>query len=258
MMRRSLVLPLMLLFPAPALAQDLAPPPPMGPNGPGQPGQQQQAPPGSTEEQLQQAEKEDSGRNFELVYVVADAGGSYISMDSFSSTKLALQKTNNAGAMFGLGAGVRLLIFTLGARARYHSAFNLWQLNGEFGLHLPAGKFDPYFALHGGYAFTGDLDAQTVSSPTSATVHGFNGGASLGIDYYLSSLFSLGLDGTADFLFLQRPPAPLPATINGVPTSQIPQAQLDQLKSEPIYQNSGSSVGFGGSLSLHMGFHFGF
>jgi len=235
--------------PQPLPPGQLAPPAPMGPNGPTSPsGPTGPAPaPGSTEAELQKAEEEDSGRNFELVYVNADFGGSYINMQQFSQDKLALVKSDSGGIMAGLGAGVRLLVFTLGARARFHhlGAFDLWQLGGEGGFHIPIGRLDPYILVHGGYAFTGSL-----SDSGDAKVHGFNAGASLGGDYYLSALFSIGIDGTADFLFLQRPPAPLPSNLTA--------DQKAQLQAQPLYANSGSSAGFGLSGSLHFGLHFGF
>lgn len=255
---------LLLLAAGTARAQgDIAPPPPIDPNAPGAPnrGPAPAAEP-STQEQLVTAEKEDSGRNFELVYVNADVGGSYINMQQFSQSQLAIVKSDSAGPMFGLGAGVRLLIFTLGARARLHalSAFSLWTVNGEFGFHLPLKSFDPYLSLHGGYAFVGSLGDASVKSPDPSvpspagdtSIHGFNAGLGVGMDYYITSLFSVGFEGTGDFLFLKRPKLALPASV-----SLLPAAQQATIANDPLYAQSGNSAGFGVSGSLHAGLHFG-
>ena len=256
-----LVVAAVVLAPRVALAQDLAPPPPIDPNTPSAPSA---APtsgltPGAEQQNqtLTQEEGQDSGRGNEIFYVNGEAGGSYINMKQFSESQLAIVNSAAGGPMFGLGAGIRLLVFTLGVRARLHqlSNFNLWQLDGEFGFHIPIKMWDPYINLHGGYDFVGTLDSSALDPSTSGSsgnvsVHGFNAGLSLGADYYVTPLVSIGLDLTGDALFLQRPPVPLPQNI-GV----LPSAQQTQIRNDPLYANSGDSVGFGLSGSLHLGVH---
>ena len=243
-----------------ARAQDLAPPPPIDPNAQGAPNRPQ-GPTNedgkSTAQQLDESEKKDSGRNFELVYMNADVGLSYINMESFNASNLALQKTSAVGPGFSVGAGIRLLILALGVRMRLNqlSAFSLWQLNAEAAFHFTESKFDPYIGVHGGYSFLGSLsssslDAATSSSASDVSVHGVDAGLDLGFDYYLSSLFSIGVTGQAEALFLKRPPVPIPAG--------IPQAQVDQLKNQPLYANSGNSAGIGAGAFLRLGLHLGF
>ncbi len=252
---------LVLVLAGSAHAQDLAPPPPIDPNSQGAPNKNLVNEDGkSTKQELEEAEKEDSGRNFELIYVNGDVGFSYINMESFNASNLALQKTTSVGPGFSVGAGIRLLIFAFGARMKLHqlSAFNLWQLNGEFALHFSQKKFDPYIGLHGGYSFVGTLSSSAVDpgnasapNPSSdVSVRGFNAGMSVGFDYYLSSLFSLGLEGSGEALFLKRPPVPIPAG--------VPAAVADQLKSQPLYANSGNSAGIGATVMFRVGLHFGF
>ena len=257
----ALALALPLVMSSPAFAQDLAPPPPIDPNSPGAPNA---APPKnedgkSTAQQLDESEKADSGRNFELFYLNADAGFSYINMTSFNQSSLALQKTDSIGPAFSVGAGVRLLVFALGVRMRLNqlSSFNLWQLNGEFAFHFTESKFDPYFGLHGGYSFVGTLSGSAIDpgnanaqNPSSdVSVHGFNAGLDLGFDYYLSSLFSIGVTGTAEALFLKRPPVPIPAG--------TPPAIATQIQNQPLYHDSGNSAGFGAGALLRFGLHLG-
>lgn len=243
-----------------AAAQGIAPPPPIDPTQPG-------APTGTNQEQLQQqqttqkldeAEREDSKRNFELFWVDAHLGGSYINMAQLSDSDLRVEKASSLGPAFSLGAGLRFVVLTLGARARYNAlaAFNMWQLNGEVGLKLPISTVDLLFGLHGGYSFVGSLGQAAVATNTntpdasdSVKIRGFNAGLDVAVDYYVSPMFSVGVGGIADFLFLNRPPVDKPA---GLTAEQ--QAAID---ADPLYQKSGTSAGFQAGLFLRLGLHFG-
>ncbi len=229
-----------------AFAQDLEPPPPMATSPSYQPTYANSS-----------DESKDSGLGLEWVYLNADVGGAFTNLQSLSNTNLALQQTQSAGGAFGLAAGVRLLFFTVGARARdlQLSDFNLWELDGEAAFHIRIWRIDPYFGVRGGYAFVGSLGSGAVSvasggSASDVSVHGFNVGPMFGIDVYLSSLVSLGVDANAEFLFLKRPPAPLPAGITQADVAMLPPEQ------QQLYSLSGSSIGFGGVLTAHLGIHF--
>src|SRR4051794_17168359 len=210
------------LTPPPAIA----PPPPMDPNAPGGPGDPNlnPTPEYGTTQKLNEAEREDSGRNFEIFYVDAYLGGSYIDMQGFSSDTLALEKSHAAGPMVALGAGVRYVILVLGVRAKYNalSAFNMWQLNGEVGVKIPIDSLDLLFGLHGGYSFVGNIGEGTVASGSDTTptnkdavkIRGFNAGLDVGLDYYITKNFSLGGGLFGDFLYLKRPPVDKPAGLD--------------------------------------------
>jgi len=246
-----------------ARAQDLAPPPPMDPNAPGGqplPGTttttttQEQA----TTAKLDQAEREDSGRNFELFWLDAYLGGSYINMAAFSQETLSLQKTDSAGPMFALGAGLRFVLLTLGVRMKYNalSAFNMWQLNAELGFKIPIDKVDLLIGTHGGYSFVGSLgDAGVATSsaiPTSSdavSIRGFNVGLDLAVDYYVTPAFSIGGGFFGDFLYLNRPPVDIPA--------DLPAEAQAAIQNDPLYQKSGTSAGMQLGGALRLGLHFG-
>jgi hypothetical protein len=210
--------------------------------------------------------KKSSGRGHEWVWLNAEAGVSYINMEQFNSQKLGLTSTTAGGGMFGAGAGIRLFIFTLGVRGRLHelSTFNLWQVDGEVGLHIPLGPFEPYLSVHAGYSFVGTLNGADFSSPalpgsstpasssSDVAVHGVNAGLSLGFDIYIGHYFSIGVDATGDALFLKRPPVALPGNLT--PTEQM--TLLAQPGASTIYNNSGDSVGLGVAGSGHLGLHF--
>jgi hypothetical protein len=227
-----------------ASAQDLEPPPPMA-TAPS-------APAYHTSD-----ESQDSGLGLEWVYLNADAGGAYTNLQSLSETNLALKQTSSAGGAFGLAAGVRLLFFTVGVRARdlQLTNFNLWELDGEAAFHIRIWRIDPYFGVRGGYAFVGSLGSGATSVTSGSTqpdvsVHGINVGPMFGIDVYLSSLVSIGFDANAEFLFLKRPPAPLPQGVTQADVAMLPPDQ------QQLYNLSGSSVGFGAVLTAHLGIHF--
>lgn len=256
----SLLVLASLLAASPALAQGIAPPPPIDPNQPGAPTgtsneavQQQE-----TQQKLDEAEREDSKRKFELFWLDAHLGGSYINMSQLSDSDLRIEKASSVGPAFALGAGVRFVVLTLGARARYNAlaAFNMWQLNGELGLKLPISSVDLLFGVHGGYSFVGSLGQASVATQTTTPtdtdavrIRGFNAGLDFAVDYYVSPTFSVGVGGIADFLFLNRPPVDKPA---GLTAEQ--QAAIDQ---DPLYQKSGTSAGFQAGLFLRLGLHFG-
>jgi hypothetical protein len=143
----------------------------------------------------------DSDRKLELVYVTGEVGGAYVNVgDRFTN------QASQGGVALGIGAGVRVLFFTIGVRGRFAplSAYTLMEANVEAGFHVPLGDWDPYLGIHGGYAHAG-MNAQQVFQNVSYTPQSPSGGdfgGSLGIDYYLSSTFSLGIDATLDALFL--------------------------------------------------------
>jgi hypothetical protein len=255
-----------------ALAQDLQPPPPM--QQPAQPGlappppmQQPLGQPQPNNEQLQkqetakkldEAESEDSHRSFELFWIDGSIGGSYIDMAQFSSSDLAVKKTSAGGPAFSLGAGIRLLVFYAGARLRYNalSLFNLWQINGELGIKVPISSIDFMAGLHGGYSFVGRLgdanqatDTSTPASNDAVSVRGFNVGLDVALDYYVSSLFSVGFGVLGDALILNRPPVDLPSGLTA--------EQQAAAKDDPLYQKSGTSAGLGLAGMLRLGLHFG-
>lgn len=203
-------------------------------------------------------ESKDSGLGLEWVYLNADLGGAFASMDSFNSTTLGLQKTSAGGPAYGAAVGVRLFFFSLGVRARdlqLSGIGDLWELSGEAAFHTRIGHVDPYFGVRGGYNFVGSLNKSTVSvatgdNPSSVSIHGFDVGPMVGIDFYLAKYVSIGIDAELQFLFLQRPKVALPAGLSESDVASLP-AQEQQL-----YNESGNSAGFAFVPTVHLGIHF--
>lgn len=198
-------------------------------------------------------ERHDSGLGLEWVWINADVGASYVGLDSLSSS-LSLHTQKSSGPAFGAGAGVRLLFFSAGLRARDLQLSNfgdLWEINGEAAFHTRIDHFDPYFGVRGGYAFVGNLSQSAIGAPDGVspdvTIHGYNAGFIAGCDYYFNHYISLGIDLDPEFLFLQRPKVALP--------SDLPGPVQTTLEQNPIYKESGTSIGFGFTGTARLGVH---
>lgn len=260
MLRRGLCLLVLSVpfFPAVARAQDLQAPPPLTPQQTSPTTTMQTTQTTATTQQLNESERKDSGRNFELVWIDGQVNGSYINMSSFSSKSFAIEKTSSAGPAFSVGAGIRLLLLVLGARIRYNalSSFNLWQANAEVGVKVPIRAIDFLLNVHGGYAWVGSLgdanratDTSTPTSNDAVSIRGFNAGLETGLDYYVTPLFSVGLGAMADFLYLNRPAIDKPAGLTA--------AQQQAVDNDPLYKRSGSTAGIQIGGGLRLGVHFG-
>jgi hypothetical protein len=210
-----------------------------------------------TEADLERADREDSGRGLEFVWLDAELGFEHLGLQTFKANKLvdaASVATTQTGPLFGAGLGVRLVFVTLGARFRLgtFSDWQLWTLNAELGLHVPIGALEPYFTLGGGYASVGSFDSKDIGASIDAAnvrIRGFDVRAGLGLDYYLSDVFSLGANLTGEVLALTRPGV----DISKLQSSGSTNAQQAQAR---VYSADGSSVGSGLSLTAVAGLHF--
>ena len=251
--RWLLALPFLLL-PTEALAQDgstlnsggLAPPPAVEPAP-------EPTAPTSTEQELTRADKEDSGRGLEFVWLNAEAGFQHLGLQTFHANNLVdaqLVQSTQSGMMFGAGAGLRLIFLTAGARFRLGNfdAWQLWTLDAELGLRIPLGALEPYFTFAGGYARMGSFNASSAFSSDDINVRGFNLRAGFGLDYYLAKSFSLGANVSGDVLFLSRPKVTTQQpTNNNDPTAQA---------AAQVYARDGTSVGAGFTITAVAGLHF--
>ncbi len=245
----------LLACPALALAEDapvgsdldaggLKPPAPIETNG-------DSTPPSQPEAQLAQADKEDSGRGLEFVWLNGEAGAEYLGLETLKSKQLvdggAVAKSKGLGAMYGAGLGARLLAFTFGARFRFANFedYQLWTLNAEAGFHIPLGRLEPYTSVSVGYASLGDFkhsDRDLFTATSTVRANGVNARLGAGLDYYVTNTLSIGANLTGEVLFLDRsagPAAPLPT---GAAAS--------------VYAEHGSGIGLAGTLSAVAGLHF--
>jgi hypothetical protein len=227
---------LLCLHASPASAQDATPPHP---------------PSAVTSPEAPQDELENGGLGAEWVYLNADLGAAYTDLVSLRSSNWQIVDNTASGPAFGFGAGVRLAFFSAGVRVRdlQMSSFNMWETDLETAFHFRIWRIDGAFGVRGGYAFLGQFSPAALVAAASTTasnvvVHGWNVGPNLDLDFYVSKLVSIGVDGNAEFLFLERPPIALPAGATVSPAFAS------------LYQDSGSSAGVGLLAMTHVGVHF--
>lgn len=250
-----LVLPALVCLAAPALAQQPAPASNLESGGlrppeavdAAQPAPSDPAAPPSTEQQLETADREDSGRGLEWFWLNAEVGAQHLGLQTFKGDKLVDStqvKTTQTGLLYGAGVGVRLLVFTVGARFRMgtFSDWQLWTLDAEGGFRIPIGSLEPYVTVAAGYASLGSFDSSAPAT-SKANAKGVNARIGAGLDYYLSNTFSVGANLSGDVLFLSR------AKVSGAEDSTVGNEAA-------VYSQDGSSIGAGASLTAVVGLHF--
>jgi hypothetical protein len=198
---------------------------------------------------LERAEREDAGRGLEFVWLNAEAGYQYLSLQAFHDNSLLdgqLVPDAGSGFSLGVGAGVRLIFLTFGARFRLAqlSAWDLWTLNAEVGLHLPLGVLEPSFTFSAGYASLGAVEANAATGVGvgGLDASGFDARLGAALDWYINPLLSIGAQSSFEVLVLSRDGASQPA--------------LTDPQSAPVYSRDGDGIGLGLALTGVVGLHF--
>lgn len=202
-----------------------------------------------TEETLQKADVEDSGRGLEFFYVNVEGGVQHVGIGTLSSDNMldsSIADTTQTGPMFGAGLGVRLLFITVGPRFRlaHFGGFDMWTLGAEVAMRFPLGSIEPYFGVGGGYASLGSFEGSSAVKPGDVHARGFDVRAGGGLDYYVTPVFSVGANVSVDLLGLTRPAVPL--TVAAAPGAS----------GTVNYAAEGSSVGMGVAGTAVVGLHF--
>jgi hypothetical protein len=180
---------------------------------------------GKTEEQLDLAKKQDAGRGLEWAWLNVEGGFSHVGLHPFSpredSFTAGFVDPIANGGYVGAGLGARVLFFTVGARGRitFSSAYRIYSVGGEAGLHIPIGKLDPHVDLGGGYAALANIHDARTGGDSPLSIRGYYLRIGGGLDYYLSPVFSIGLNVSGDLLGLTR--------------GALPAADLAKLKANP-------------------------
>jgi hypothetical protein len=189
---------------SPLSAGGLAPPPAVEATPP------PSATPASTEQNLERADREDSGRGLEFVWLNGEVGVMHLGLATFSQDHLVDAKdvkTTETGLVAGAGLGFRLVFLTFGARFRYAPLpdVKLWTLGAEAGLHAPFGALELNGSLGLGYVSGSFGGSSTLRSVTSVgKMAGFDARLGGGLDYYLTNMFSAGVNLSADLMLLKR------------------------------------------------------
>ena len=208
-----------------------------------------------TEQSLRTADDKDSGRGLQFVWINAEAGFQYLSLNTFHANNLVdsqIVKSSQAGPLYGFGAGLRLIFLTLGARFRLgdFSAWQLWTLDAEAGLHMPIGRVEPYFNFGAGYASLGAFGgANSIPGLQNSglNIHGWNARIGFGMDFYITRVVSIGALMTGDMLYLKR---------SRRLTIDNPTNDPRLTEAAKIYSNDGSSIGGAATLTGVIGLHF--
>jgi len=201
------------------------------------------------EQQLEEADTEDTGRGLEFVWLNGEVGYQVVGLQALSDGDLVdgtAIENNQSGLVFGAGLGVRLLTLTFGARFRYGSfdAWNMWSIDAEGAFHIPLGRLDLYFGLGAGYVRLGGFQTDAAAYLSDLAVSGIDVRAGAGLDYYLSSTFSIGVNVGGDIMFLRRSALEVP----------VPSGDGDPLAE--VYGADGSSVGAAFTPMAVLGLHF--
>lgn len=237
-------------YPPNVQAGGLTPPPPSPAPPPA---------PGPTERELDKGKKEDSKRGLEWFWIQAEGGVSYVGLQTFVANEknftVGFVPTEATGAMAGAALGLRLIFLTIGARGRvgFYDAWNMFQVGGEIGLHIPLGRVEPHFFIGGGYSALGNINAVANNSANAISVQGGYARAGVGLDIYIAPIFSIGLQASGDFMAMVRPGLSLDE-INKIKAdpniSDAKKALADGLGLE------GSSYGLGITGTGVIGLHF--
>lgn len=240
-------------FASAASAQSLTPPPPME--------AEKEEPESSTEKELDDAQKKDSKRGLEWLYVDVNGGWQIVGLRTFNLDEENFTggfiATESQGFVMGAGVGVRLIFVTLGARARVglFEAWDLFSVGGELGLRLPLGNLEPNFNLGAGYtalgSFQSSLKSGAVTNALDNTdISGFYVRAGAGLDYYITPTFSIGAVASFEVLGLKRP------ALNASRLSELKaDPSVDKAKAD-ILALEGTSYGAGGTAMAVLGLHF--
>jgi hypothetical protein len=204
-------------------------------------------------------------RGSEIVYANVETGFEWIDLQTLIAPSLRPEAAgvSESGAFYGGGAGFRLGFLTLGARARHadlHVA-GLTTIDGELGARVTIDRFEPYFTFGAGYAKLTSSGDGFAGIP-DVDIHGFNGRAGIGADFYADKAVTVGINFTGDLLAMARPGIDLTS-----PQSQAEElahscdgvsslAQKEQCLMNVLHEAEGTSWGFAGAISLVMGLHF--
>jgi hypothetical protein len=205
------------------------------------------------------------GPKSQHVWIDAQAGVESVQLQTFNAdfetVSVGLLPTSGIGPTANIGAGFRLVFLTLGVRGRVASfqdnspehnigAWQIWTFDGEIGLRVPLGRFEPHGAVAAGYASFGGLGTALRGLSAGLDVHGIDGRLDAGFDYWVTHTISVGADMAGGLLAVARP---------GISARDLATPKeigtIDDAKARVLEAN-GSSVGWMLSVTGDVGVHF--
>jgi hypothetical protein len=208
-----------------------------------------------TERDLDEAKKKDAKRGLSWVYIDVSGGFEHVGLQTFSADAAlqggGLVPTDASGGLFSGGLGLRLVFLTIGARANlgFFSPWQLFTIGGELGFHIPLGKVEPHLDLGFGYAGIGSVGGALSDAPGAVSIRGFYTRAGLGLDYYVASHFSIGVNGSFELLGLSRPGVDASTISTLEAHNDINATEAAALKLDG--SSYGSAFAFTGVMALH-------
>jgi hypothetical protein len=199
------------------------------------------------EQTLATADRQDTGRGLEWVWLDAEMGYALVSPQVLSNKNLTdgtTLESKASGLSYGAALGVRVIALTLGARFRYgnFAPWDLWSLDLEAGFHIPLGHWEPFVELGAGYSRMAAYKLRSVVpsglQASDLDIDGYNIRLGGGIDYYFTPRFSAGALVHGELLGLHR--------AAGSPAQPV----------NAIYGISGFGLGLGVDASVVLGLHF--
>jgi hypothetical protein len=165
------------------------------------------------------------------------------------------------GPSVSLGFGVRWLALTFGARVtsgffddlspeRTESTSQFYSIDFELGLRIPAGRFEPHVIMGAGYSVFGGLGDAITGLARGLDIDGGNLRLGFGVDYYLTTTWSIGARATGELLFLAK---------SGVPIRELARPEMVNTVREArtrLAQGEGSSAGSAFSITIGPSLHF--
>jgi hypothetical protein len=197
-------------------------------------------------------EKHKEKENPRAVYLALDLGLLRSDVGGFTD-RTALDRTGANGESYGIGGGVRFGALRLGARFRGMTTteFELWSVQAQAGVGLPLRPLEPVLFAHAGYLWSQGFERSTVASslpsgnilPPTVDVRGVIAGVEAFGGYWINDVVRLGPFAGFDMLFVSREKAPLPQTV-------LPGALPDEIRAKPLYNDSGSGLGYNINLGV--------
>lgn len=212
-----------------------------------------------TTQELDDAKREDAGRKLEWVWADVSGGFEQLGLETFGGGKSFLAgmvPTSASGGVVSAAAGARLLFFTLLLRGKVgiFDSGQLYRLGLEAGFHVPLGNVEPRVEIGAGYAQMANLHDDVGGAAAEAiSLRGFSAHAGGGVDYYVTPVFSIGGDFSAELLGLVRP---------ALSKAQVTNIEETKGISSTLKGNAGllldGATGWGGTLAATavLGLHF--
>ncbi|MCC6525276.1 MAG: hypothetical protein IT373_21665 [Polyangiaceae bacterium] len=237
-------------FDRPVRAGGLEAPPPLDPAT-------MEPPKSPTAARLDQAKADSADRTLEWFWLDVAGGYAFASLAGLHASAEPLTQdflTDKVhGGFIGAGLGARVLFFTVGPRGRI-GLFKDWQLfdiGGELGFHIPVGAIEPYFTFQAGYAALRSTVPELLGVSNPIRVRGADVRFGAGFDGFATSWLSFGAALDWDVLALGRP-----AVDAGTVAAMQAHANGSDAVSAGKLGADGSSVGTAVTLAAKVGLHF--